>query len=123
MSSYRDLKVWAKTRVYIKDVYTISAKFPKEEIYGITSQIRRATVSIANNIVEGSARYSDKEFMRFLDIAYASSIEVENMHYICLDLAYINEEEFSILFEKSQEIQRMIFSLKRSLKEKLATTN
>ena len=123
MSSYRDLKVWAKTRVYIKDVYTISAKFPKEEIYGITSQIRRATVSIANNIVEGSARYSDMEFMRFLDIAYASSIEVENMHYICLDLAYINEEEFSILFEKSQEIQRMIFSLKRSLKEKLATTN
>ena len=123
MSSYRDLKVWAKTRVYIKDVYTISANFPKEEIYGITSQIRRATVSIANNIVEGSARYSDKEFMRFLDIAYASSIEVENMHYICLDLAYINEEEFSILFEKSQEIQRMIFSLKHSLKEKLATTN
>lgn len=123
MSTYRDLKVWAKARVYIKDVYTISVNFPKEEIYGITSQIRRAAVSIADNIVEGSARYSDKEFMRFLDIAYASSIEVENMHYICLDLGFINDDEFSKLFEQSQEIQRMIFSLKRSLKEKLTTTN
>jgi four helix bundle protein len=123
MSSYRDLKVWEKARVYIKDVYTISSKFPKEEMYGITSQIRRAAVSIANNIVEGSARYSDKEFMRFLDIAYASSIEVENMHFICLDLGFVKEDEFSKLLEQSQEIQRMIFSLKRSLKEKLTTTN
>ncbi len=101
----------------------VSRKFPNEEVYEITSQIRRAAVSIANNIVEGSARYSDKEFMRFLDIAYASSIEVENMHYICLDLGFINNDEFSKLFEQSQEIQRMIFSLKRSLKEKLTTTN
>lgn len=123
MSSYRELKVWAKARVYIKDVYAVSGKFPQEEIYGLTSQLRRAAVSIANNIVEGSARFSDKEFIRFLDIAYASSIEVENLHYICLDLGLIKEDEFSKLFQQSQEIQKMIFSLKRSLKEKLRTTN
>lgn len=123
MSSYRDLKVWEKSRLYIKDIYIVSNKFPNEEVYGITSQIRRAAVSIANNIVEGSARYSDKEFIRFLDIAYASAIEAENMHYICLDLCFISEDEFEKLFKQSQEIQRMIFSLKKSLKEKQITTN
>lgn len=123
MSTYRDLKVWEKSRGYIKDVYTVSSSFPKEEVYGLTSQLRRAVISIANNIVEGSARHSNKEFSRFLDIAYASAVEVENMHYICLDLEFIDRIQFDDLIEKSQEIQKMIYALKQSLNKKPATTN
>lgn len=116
MSSYRDLKVWGKARIFIKDIYILTAEFPKEEIYGITSQMRRAAISIANNIVEGSARNSDKEFMRFLDYAYASLLEVENMIFICEDLGFVQNETQTKFFNQGQEIQKMIYSLKKSLK-------
>ncbi len=69
MHNYHELKIWQESRILVKSVYTLTANFPKEEIYGLTSQVRRAAVSIPSNIAEGTGRSSDKEFQRFLDYA------------------------------------------------------
>jgi len=73
MHNYRELKVWQKARELVKMIYDVTSKFPKVETYGLTNQIRRATVSIASNIAEGSGHSSKNEFCRFLEIAYSSS--------------------------------------------------
>lgn len=118
MGSYKDLKVWCKARVFIKDVYNITQSFPIGEVYGITSQIRRSSISIANNIVEGAARNSDKEFCRFLDIAFASAVETENLLYISNDLNLITDELFNSSQDTILELQRMILGLKQGIKNK-----
>jgi len=70
--NYKNLEVWKKSRKFVADIYSLSASFPKEEKFGIVSQIRRAAISVSLNISEGSGRGSDKEFIHFLNIAYAS---------------------------------------------------
>ncbi len=118
MSNYKNLNVWKKCRVFIKEVYLITRKFPKEEIYGITSQIRRACVSISNNIVEGSGRSSSKDFARFLDIAYASAVETENLLIISHDLDFIQMNEYEALVSLNIELQKMIYALKKGVLNK-----
>ena len=73
MHNYKELKVWQKARELVKFIYTLTGKYPKEEIYALTSQVRRAAVSIPTNIAVGAGHYSNKQFSRFLEMAYASS--------------------------------------------------
>lgn len=86
IKSFEDLPVWQDSRKFTNKIYNLTNKFPKEEIYGLTSQIRRATVFIMANIAEGFDRRSDKELTNFLSIARASSSEVQNDPYIALGL-------------------------------------
>jgi len=89
--SFEKLRVWRDARVFIKKIYTISKAFPKEEQFGLIPQIRRAAVSIAANIAEGSSRTTKKDRAHFTQIAYGSLLEVLSHLYVALDLEYIKE--------------------------------
>ena len=117
MNNFKKLIVWQKSRELVKDMYIITKKFPKEELFGLTSQIRRATVSIALNIAEGSGRGTNIDFARFLDIAYGSAFEVEAQIILSLDLGFITNEEHDTLTFKIQEIHKMLRKLTDSLRK------
>ena len=123
MNNFKKLIVWQKAREFVKDIYQITRTFPKEELFGLTSQIRRATISIALNIVEGSGRGTDKDFAHFLDIAFGSALEVEAQIILSLDLEFITTEEYNILTLKIQEIQKMIKKLTDSLRKSSLVSN
>jgi len=116
IKSFEDLPVWQDARKFTNKIYTLTDKFPKEELYGLTSQIRRATVSIMSNIAEGFDRRSDKELSNFLSMARGSSSEVQNDLYIALDLKYISEEEFKKMYAEAKEIAKQINGLMTYLK-------
>lgn len=116
MHKFKELKVWQKSRELVKEVYQLTKELPSSEQFGITSQLRRAIVSVPANIAEGAGRNSNKDFCRFLDIANGSSFEVETLLYLCLDLDYISTDTFSYINSKVLEIQRMIYSLKSKMK-------
>ncbi|MDX1283815.1 MAG: four helix bundle protein [Draconibacterium sp.] len=116
MHQFKELKVWQKGRVLVKDIYHATRDFPKDELFGITSQMRRAAVSIPSNIAEGCGRDSDKELSRFLDIANGSAFELETLVILCIDLELLSQSEFEKFDSLLNEIQKMIFGLKHSLK-------
>jgi four helix bundle protein len=116
IKSFEDLTVWQDAREFTNKIYMLTKKFPKEELYGLTSQIRRATVSIMSNIAEGFDRRSDKELTNFLSIARASSSEVQNDLYIALDLNYISQDEFNQSYQKAKKIAKKINGLMTYLK-------
>jgi len=116
VKSFEDLAVWKDARKFTNKIYNLTNKFPKEELYGLTSQIRRATVSIMSNIAEGFDRRSDKELTNFLSIARASSSEVQNDLYIALDLNYISQVEFNQLYQEAKKIAKQINGLMNYLK-------
>ena len=87
------MKIWQKARAQVKAVYTISRKLPKEELYGLTSQIRRAAVSVPANIAEGAGRGTDRDFCHFLDIARGSLFELDTLLILAHDLEYVSEED------------------------------
>jgi len=111
IKSFEDLPVWQDARKFTNKIYSLTNKFPKEELYGLTSQIRRATVSIMSNIAEGFDRRSDKELSNFLSIARASSSEVQNDLYIALDLNYISQFEFNQFYQEAKKIAQQINGL------------
>lgn len=115
--NFKNLEVWKKSRILVSEIYVISAGFPSEEKFGVVSQIRRAVISISLNISEGSGRGSNKDFLRFLDMAYGSGLEVENLLYLCFDLKFITQETQDILVEKLIEILKMINGLQKKLEE------
>ena len=115
MSKFKDLKVWQKAILHVTKIYTETASFPKEEIYGITSQIRRCSVSIPSNIAEGAGRRTKKDFSHFLDIAKGSSFELETQLIISKELNYLGKENFTIITTELDEIQKMITGLQKSL--------
>ena len=108
-NSYRDLIIWQKSINLTKQVYILTQTFPKEEVYGLTSQIRRSAVSIPSNIAEGKGRNSDKEFIRFLQIALGSLYELQTQLELSLKLRYTNN--IDNLLKLSIEIEKMINSL------------
>lgn len=116
MHNFKELKVWQKGRRFVKDIYILTKKFPKEELFVLTSQMRRATISISSNIAEGSGRGTDKDFARFIDMATGSSYELESQLYVACDLDYFSEEELDSYLDKIQEIQKMLFHFKKHLK-------
>ncbi|MDM1086237.1 four helix bundle protein [Myroides odoratimimus] len=99
MKTHKDLDVWKYSREFVSTVYTLTKGFPRDEVYGLISQIRRSAVSIPSNIAEGSARKGDKEFIHFLYIALGSTAELETQLLLASDLGYlsnINNYEISI---------------------------
>ncbi|MBP1163994.1 four helix bundle protein [Chryseobacterium sp. PvR013] len=100
----------------VKEVYLISAELPMEEKFGLQSQIRRCAVSIPSNIVEGAGRNNKNEFYQFLGIAFGSTYELQTQLQLLIDLNFISETKIAPLKELLSEIQKMIYSLKASLK-------
>jgi len=113
--SYRDLLVWQRSVDAVVDVYRFSTRFPRDEMFGLTSQMRRAAVSIASNIAEGQARHSKREFKHFLRNAMGSLAEVETQLQICLRLGYSTNAATQPLQRKFAEIGRMLNGLINSL--------
>lgn len=112
---FRKLSVWEKAMNFIEDIYKSTDKFPSKEIYTLTSQLRRAALSIAMNIAEGSGSDSDKEFNRYLNISLKSSYEVICGIEIANRLQYLSEKESNVLTEKCEELSAMLTGLRKSL--------
>lgn len=110
MHNYKEMKIWQKARKLVKVVYKISKKLPKEELYGLTSQIRRAVISIPANIAEGAGRGTDRDFGHFLNIARGSLFELDTLLILSSDLEYVSEEELNPVFESINEIIKMMVS-------------
>ena len=115
MENFRDLRVWAKAHELTLAIYQRTRAFPKEEMYGVTSQLRRASASIGANIAEGCGRRSDAEMRRFVQIARGSANEVEYHLLLARDLDFLTADEHKDLEGKVFEIQRMLASLVQSL--------
>lgn len=118
LKSYRDLLVWQKSMVLVVETYKVLATFPKEEIFGLTSQIKRCSVSIPSNIAEGWGRGSDKYFIQFLTIARGSLAELETQLEIAQKLEFLNNEDYLMLVSAGDEIGRMLNGLIKSIKIK-----
>jgi len=97
MHRFKYLEIWKKSRLFCSSVYEILSKFPESEKFGLTNQLRRASVSIASNIAEGSSRNSNKDFSRFLQITLGSAYEIETQLLIAFDLGFIEKEELDNL--------------------------
>jgi four helix bundle protein len=115
MHNFKELKIWQKSRAFVKDIYILTKQLPTDELFVLTSQMRRAAISIPSNIAEGAGRESDKDFSRFLDIANGSAFELESQIYIACDLEYYSEEKMDVYLEKVQELQKMIYHFKKHL--------
>ena len=109
--NFKELKAWQKARKLVKEVYVISRSFPAEERYGLTSQLRRAMVSVPTNIAEGCGRGTDKDLAHFLDISFSSAFEVESLMILAYDLEFISEEQLNTFSIEISEVQKMIFGL------------
>ena len=119
MKTHKDLEVWKKSIELVTEIYQVTKNFPKEELYGLTSQMRRAAISIPSNIAEGSARQGNKELVQFLYIALGSVVELDTQLIIARNLSYINEEKFIQLIVKLEEIAKMLNGLINYRKTKL----
>jgi four helix bundle protein len=117
--SYKSLKVWQKAVSLAEFVYGATQSFPKEEIYSLTSQVRRAAISIPSNIAEGSARRSTQEFIRFINIAYGSLSELETQFYLARRLNFITDEVLASLDSQTSELGEMLTGLRQGLNKRL----
>jgi four helix bundle protein len=114
--THKDLEVWKKGVDFVIEVYKTSEHFPKSEMYGLTNQIRRASVSIPADIAEGFGRSHTNELLQFLNISKGSVSEVETLLIICLRLNYLNQETFNTFNETIDHISRMLTNLIKSIK-------
>ncbi|HOW08712.1 MAG TPA: four helix bundle protein [Bacteroidales bacterium] len=115
MKDFRTLNVWQKSHSLTLRIYLKTEDFPKEESYGITSQLRRAVASIPTNIAEGCGRGSDKDFAKFVQISIGSASESEYLILLSKELGYLNNEDYDDVNEKICEIKRMLASLIKNL--------
>ena len=118
VSTHKDLDVWKKSMDFVTELYKQTASFPKVELYGLSSQMRRAAVSIPSNIAEGAARKSNKEFIQFLYIALGSSAEVDTQLIIAKNLNFIDVTVFEKMNVDQDEISRMLVGLIKYRKSK-----
>jgi len=116
VTDFKQLKVWRKAHEMTLSTYRITAEFPKEELYGLTSQLRRSAASIGANIAEGCGRRSDGEMCRFLQIARGSASEVEYHFLLARDLHLLTEKSFQVLTRQADELQRMLTGLIQSIR-------
>ena len=118
LKSYRDLLVWQRAIELVVLVYRLSAEFPRNETYGLTAQIRRASVSVPSNIAEGYGRGTRKEYLQFLSIARGSLKELETQAIIAERLSYATSAQIERLLSDSERLGKMLGSLIRSLRAK-----
>jgi len=116
IKNYEDLKVWQKAITLADDIYEATQSFPKEEMFGLRQQLRRAAVSIPSNIAEGSARGTRKDFAQFISIARGSLAELQTQLIIAKNRQFIQEEAHNALKEKTVELSKMLRALLASLK-------
>jgi len=115
IKTYRDLDIWNAGIGVVKDIYKLTEKLPKQEMYGLISQMRRSAVSIPSNVAEGFRRYHNKEYKRFLYTSLGSCAELETQITIAMELKYIQKDTENMLLEKLDHICRMISSLIKKL--------
>jgi len=117
--TFRDLLIWQKSIKLVTQIYEVTKIFPKEEAFGLTSQMRRCAVSIPSNIAEGHGRNSTRDYLRFLQIATGSLYELQTQLVIANNLSFFSEEAFISLEENAREIERMLSSFVRKLSHKI----
>jgi four helix bundle protein len=115
MHKFKELIVWQKARILVKEIYVLTSFYPSSEKFGIISQIQRAVISIPANIAEGSGRGSNKDFSRFIDMALASAFELETEIILSYDLSFISEQNLNEILPMIQEVQKMLYSFKHQL--------
>ncbi len=116
MGDFRRLKVWVEARKLVKEVYTETAVIPKAELFGLTSQMRRAAISVPANIAEGRGKNNDKELNRYLGIALGSATELECLAILGEDLGFLAAPKTQFLVQRCQHVQAMIAVLQKRLK-------
>lgn len=116
MHNFRELDVWKKAVELTTVYYQFSQSFPKEEMFGLTSQSRRSLISISSNIAEGAGRNTNKQFVQFLNIALASSFEFETQVIVSSNLNYLSNENFEIIMKDLKHIQNMLIKLINNFK-------
>ncbi|MBU0975643.1 MAG: four helix bundle protein [Patescibacteria group bacterium] len=116
MKNFRDLKVWEKSHKLTLEVYTITTNFPKEELYGLTNQLRRASSSVPINISEGCGRSTDKDLARFLQISMGSASETEYLLLLSNQLGYLNENDYLKSTRNIQEVKKMLAKFIKKLR-------
>ena len=105
---YTELEIWKKSRTLVSEIYQLTSSFPKEEIYGLTNQIRRAAVSVPSNIAEGNGRGTSKDSNHFNFIARGSIYELETQLFIAFDLGYISEDQLKSILDKISECKKIL---------------
>lgn len=118
IKSYRELIIWQKSIQIVTNIYKLTRNFPKEEIFGLISQMRRCAVSVPSNIAEGFGRNSQGDFKRFLNIALGSTYELQTQIEISMNLDYLNIVNYKTLMESCLELEKMINSLVGKIKAK-----
>jgi four helix bundle protein len=118
--TYKDLEAWQCAMALVLEVYRNTAKFPREEMFGLTTQLRRAAVSVASNIVEGKGRFSDRELSQFLGVARGSVFEIETQVTIARDLGFLTEIQIQELLKRCGEVGRLLNGLIRSVRKPAA---
>jgi len=118
--SFRELIAWQKAMKLVTDVYKMAEAFPKVEVFGLASQLKRAIVSVPSNIAEGLGRDSTKEFIHHLSISYGSLMEAETQIQIASNLGYISQVEADRVIDQAAEVGRLVNGLSRSLKRSLS---
>ena len=121
MQNFKELKVWEKAHQITLNIYKVSAKFPKEEIYSLTNQLRRAASSIPANIAEGCGKNTQADLANFLNISLGSANETEYFLILSKDLDYLTEEQFAILSNSINEVKAMLISLIGRVRSKYAS--
>jgi four helix bundle protein len=115
MNKFEDLKIWKKSMDLVEQVYKISNNLPNDERFGLISQIRRCSVSIPSNIAEGAGRNSKKEFIHFLSVANGSLSELKTQLLLMVRLKYVSKEDILVILSLCNEVQKMNYSLQKSL--------
>jgi four helix bundle protein len=123
MRPHEKLDVWKKGIDFVVDIYKVTDGFPKDERFGLTSQLRRAAVSIPANIAEGAARNTPKEFVHFLSIAQGSASEVETELLISMRLGFLTNEQYNSIKAHLDDIGRMLIGLSSHLRNKIELSN
>ena len=118
LKNYKELKVWQKSYRLCLEIYKATKEFPKEETYGLISQIRRSVISVPSNIAEGYGRKSTLEYIRFLHVAYGSICELETQVLLSGDLGYVKTAKLKIFQKEIGEIERMLKALIKSLESR-----
>ena len=116
MHNYRELRIWQRSMDFVVKIYEISANFPKEEKFGLTSQLRSCAVSVPSNISEGAGRGTNRQFKRFLEISMGSINEAQTQIELSYRVNYISQEVHDILIDEAFQIYKMILSFYNSLK-------
>ena len=117
MSSFQKLGFWQKSRVLVKEIYQLTANFPKAEMFGLTAQLRRAAVSISSNIAEGYGRQYRADYIHFLNIARGSCYEVEAQLILCVDLGLLQEAQCEQVLHLCEEIGKLLNATIQSLQK------